>query len=504
MPALNQPLTLRDTGILKMSELLNGAIGTWTDKLHLAAGSGIQDYHQAVQDVTTESSAVREYLTSLPVLILHDLTPSVIRWFVDKIASCDEGNRGFKPTSSDDEVKYNAVCTDIVKCVLVPSTKRYITQRMTSSFAQKLIIETLNATSNLTHLAFDTKTETNNSALLASNIQHLTQLVSLQYKYHCTDEVVRQLALHCKKLDTIDVSDSGAVTDNSTNHIVQLRELTELDVTWTSISPDSYAVIISQLPNIKIMKWHLESDYILERIPTQRLQRFTRFEGFVQNINNITQQCSNIRSLILTSVQGDLSSLSSLNNLVRLHIRAADYVTSNMQTALQGVGSRLQELELYMFSNVNMAHIVTLCPKLRVLTLKNCGFVQLQPNTTFRYDLPHFRSVEHLDITQHYREEFCRLILLHYVNVTEFLCYADILDDTFMRDALRNGAFTKITNFFVRGSTLLTMSTIDLLLLHCQGLNVVGHLNTWTALTVDNRTELRNRIRQNNWNLDIA
>lgn len=176
-----------------------------------------------------------------------------------------------------------------------------------------------------------------------------------------------------------------------------------------------------------------------------------------------------------------------------------------MQTVLQGVGSRLQELELDMLSNVNMAHIVTLCPKLRVLRLIHCAFVQLQPNTTFPYDLPHFRSVEHLTITQHYREEFCGLILRHYVNVTEFSCHkADILTDDFMHDALRNGAFTNIRDFFVEGSTFLTMRTIDLLLLHCESLNILGDLDTWTAVTKDNRTELRNRVRQRNWRLILT
>jgi hypothetical protein len=85
--------------------------------------------------------------------------------------------------------------------VLPRSATKYNTTGISSSFGQKLIIQTLQYVPELTILCFDTGTEIDNSSLLSTNLHHLKKLQHFQYEYHCTDEVVEQLGLHCTEVD---------------------------------------------------------------------------------------------------------------------------------------------------------------------------------------------------------------------------------------------------------------------------------------------------------------
>jgi len=137
-------------------------------------------------------------------------------------------------------------------------SRRYNTGTM-SSFEQRLIIQTFNSTPNLRILVFDIAREIDISALLANNIHHLQKLVSFQYNYRCADHVVQQLALHCSRLSTIDVSNSRAVTDRSVQYLLKLHDLKVLDLTGTSVTERKYELLLSGLPNIT--KIHYSSSF---------------------------------------------------------------------------------------------------------------------------------------------------------------------------------------------------------------------------------------------------
>jgi len=86
-------------------------------------------------------------------------------------------------------------------------------------------------------VALDTTTNTNNSAVLASNIHHLRQLVSFRCKHHRIHQVVQQLTLDCSELQDVDVSDLLVATDDSVEQILKLKNLNDLVLVLTSIFP---------------------------------------------------------------------------------------------------------------------------------------------------------------------------------------------------------------------------------------------------------------------------
>jgi len=202
MPNFKQPLTLTEISMRRERETLNNVLAKWIRMLLLAADDGIWSYSQQVEKVTKECKTLNEHLVLLPTSILNGLIPPLVPDFLNKISSYNKTFRVSKRILKNAEQIHEAVCTEMLKSVLGPFTRRYSTGVM-SSFEQRLIIRTFNSTPNLTNLVFGTAPETDNSALLAIDIDHLKLLGSFHYNYRCTDQLVQQLALHCSKLRKI-------------------------------------------------------------------------------------------------------------------------------------------------------------------------------------------------------------------------------------------------------------------------------------------------------------
>jgi len=248
----NQPLTLTEISMRKLREELNNVLAYWIRNLLLAANDGIYSYSQQVEKVRHKCKTLNEFLASLPKPILDDVIPPLVADFFKKISSYNEKFLGLKRIRKHAETKHEALCTEMLKSLLGPFTRRYNTGKV-SSFGQRLIIETFNSTPNLKILVFATAPEIDNSALLANNIRHLQNLELFQYKYKSTDHVVQQLALHCKKLRKIDVSYSRAVTDLSVQYLLKLQDLRVLDLTGTSVTERQHGLLKSGLRNITIL-----------------------------------------------------------------------------------------------------------------------------------------------------------------------------------------------------------------------------------------------------------
>ena len=80
---------------------------------------------------------------------------------------------------------------------------------------------------NLTHLALDATTDTDNLSVLASNTHLLRQLVSFRNRCLFTHQVVQQLALDCCERQEVAVSELRTVSDCSVAQIQKLENLND-------------------------------------------------------------------------------------------------------------------------------------------------------------------------------------------------------------------------------------------------------------------------------------
>jgi hypothetical protein len=281
----------------------------------------------------------------------------------------------------------------MLRSVLTSCTKTYDTQDISSSFAQSLVIQTLDSVPKLTTFCLDTETKIDHSALLASMIRHLPNSKKFQYEYHYTDELIEQLRLHCRYLRKVSFKKSTRVTDASAQHLMQLRELVFVHLDLTRFTFQSYGLLLSELPKISnIVFWQPYSNF-LDYIAIESLNTILYVSGYVRDFNILTQKCPNITHLNMYWCIADLTSLTDLTSLRSLRIARGSYISANLKAALQGIGHRLTELSLNQVRKVNLVDIVTLCSCLEYLVLERCKFIQFHSNIPLDPELPHFKSL---------------------------------------------------------------------------------------------------------------
>jgi hypothetical protein len=490
----------------KVSEMFHDVLRNWIGRLYQAEITGIRDFRQQVQYVMNECKSVNEQLATMPIHPFEHFTPVLVGMFLTEISAHHNRDREFRRITRHQDELHNAVCTEMLLSVLLPSTTRHNTI-IQSSFQQILVIRTFNLTRNLTHLAFTAEGEIDNSALLASNIHHLIHLLSFEYKYHCTDKVIEQLSLHCSKLKKLDVSYSLAVSNESINHLVELQDLNSLKVMDTSMSSESYGLLMSALTKITNIHWLFPVCGVLYNTVGEMFQSITYVWGPITNCNILTQKCPYVRVLILLNVYEDLSSLTTLNMLTDISIHTGAYNLCNMRVVLEGVGHRLEDLEFQTVDEVCIADIITLCSCLKVLILEYCTCDPANLNTVMRRDHPHFSSLRKINITGNEIEnDLYYRRLRYYVNLEMFVCNGvNNLSDDFISRAVENGAFKNIEYFEVDGTDagVLSINTVYLLLNNSNDLECVGRLGTWSNVTPESINELEASIQLQNIDLEI-
>jgi hypothetical protein len=246
----NQPPTLRDKSMMEFRKNNKTTLTYWILELCAAGNKGLYNYSNEVDSTLIKCEFLNQDVTSLPTHILRDLVPLLVPDFVTIISSYHKTFLGMKRIRKHAKEIQEDICTEMVKCLLGPSTRRLNTGTM-SSFGLRLIIQAFNKTPNLSHLVCSTAPRTDNGPL-AINIYKLKNLIKFQYNYRCTDQVIQQLTLHCSKLRVIDVSNSRAVTHVSVKQLLKLKDLCQLDLTGTSVTDRQYGVLKSRFPNITI------------------------------------------------------------------------------------------------------------------------------------------------------------------------------------------------------------------------------------------------------------
>jgi hypothetical protein len=497
-------MSLQDLVVQTVVKMTHKYCVLWTTKLGDAAEIGSDAYLEETQNVMTDCDKLHDHLASFPIGIKKHIAPLILKEVIDVITEYDDTSYKLKRASWYREQDHKTVCAKMLSAVPLNCITEYETEFIHFSFAEKLIIQALHSLPNLTMLAVSTQIRIDNSALLATNLHHLTQLQHFHYGYHCTDEVVEQLALHCTQLKTINIRLSIAVTDASVQHLMNLRKLECMDLTDTSISSHSCAVLLSELPSISNIVMKGMMDYVLDHISKEKLCMITQFTGYVNNISILAQKYPNITKAVLYPYNRNLRNLTALTRLVNLTIKQGNYDICNLNAVLIGMGHRLNELCLQDVYNVNMADVVQSCSSLKSLVLKGCIFVPLTESAILDTDLPQYRSLIQLKLICNYGSQNAFRHLRHYVNLEVFECTGlGIVTGHFLEDAIRQGAFRNIVRFWVEDTWngALTMRSVELMLQHCDSMRELGHLSSWRLISKFQYSDLIKRIRE--FNIDL-
>jgi hypothetical protein len=182
---------------------------------------------------------------------------------------------------------------------------------------------------------------------------HLTRLQTFTYKYHCTDQVVEQLALHCSQLRTVSLSNSAAV-----HNLLRLQKLNFVDVSKTSISCESYQALLKKFPEVANIICQHQYEGVLNNLGTEILDTVTTYRGSFRSTEILTQICPNITELILYEVYDDHSNLASVCNLESFGLFGGNCLSSNLRMSVRDLGRSVSDLHLNRFINVDISHII--------------------------------------------------------------------------------------------------------------------------------------------------
>jgi hypothetical protein len=505
MPQLKPPMRLRDQVMQLVDILLVRICRSWIEILLAAAQTGRDLYFLCADIVQIHSNEIHGCLTEVPKHILEDFIPKLARRFLDMITEYDERNRQLQLRIWNEET-HNTVCKGMLRSLLTRTTERYDTLGIASSFAQSLVIQTLDSVPRLTVFCLDTQVAIDHSALLATKIRHLPKLRVFQYEYHCTDEVIKQLRLHCPDLMKINFRYSNMITNGSVHHLMELRQLLFVHFEGAELSSASYALLLSELPSILNIEFWASSINVLRHIRREILDTILYVKGYVRNINILTQKCPNIRTLNMYWLTEDMTSVRALTALRSLQITNGDYGMYNLNTVLQDIGHRLTELRLKNTVNVNINDMVTLCSGLECLVLEICRFLPLRAYEPLDPQLPHFKSLISLTITKRPDDNTDFRYLRHYVNLKTIECRGVyIFTHDFVSDCVNRGRFRNLERFHINEAWQggLTMQSIELLIQHCEHLKSVGYLATWANLNPFLIRDLNQSILFRNFDLEI-
>jgi hypothetical protein len=499
------PMTLKDKSLQECVNFYCGTCVRWISELRQAQATGRLAYWNMKWSVLAECRQIERSLAEFPSLKIEMMSPQLTRKFGEMIGIYNFEYR-YVYLSFDNEERHNSLCTAMFRSVLTPYVYKYDGDIFSNTYTQSFVVQTLDSVPGLRTLHLTYSIPRDEPASLSTMIYHLRDLQAFTYKHSCTDEVVEQLGLHCSRLKELDLYSSDDVTNASVQHLLQLRKLEFLNLEGTQIDDEQYGLLLSELSQIKNISFRLMGKGTLDHVAEKVLHKISHVRCGDRDISMIAQKCRYITNLHIDvcGFKKDLSGLAALTTLHTVRISYGDYVTRNMNAVLTGIGPRLTDLTLNYIKNVNLHDIVTVCPLLASLSLFDCKFLPSDPNTSLDPQLPHFRNLISLHITNIDQDETIYNYIRHYSGLKKIRLEAiHIFNVEFMREVVRSGTLAQLEEFRVKQCVPggLTMEALEMLIEHCSQLRSIGYLRTCRSLNPDLVQELKLRLLVRNLDL---
>jgi hypothetical protein len=474
--------------------------------LYSARLSDDEEYSLAERRISGECREMQDEISTLPPGVLRVLSPRLAKEFVKSLSRSSfpiVATRGKIYTSGD---KVSSACTVVFRSVLNRYIQRLEPDTLSDKFGLLLLFDNLDSVPQLVELSLDPMVMFGYSELLASMVHHLTNLQILKYPSYCTDKIILQLRLHCPNLTYVDFNMSRNVTNSSVEHLLELKKLKILKLEGTRIDVEHYGLLLSNLPQIANVSFLKVGDAILAHITAEQLDTITRISGSFQNIHALTQKFPNTTNISLYGYSTILPAMTDFRALHVVEIVGLDYEESAMSAILLKIGHRLTDLKLEDVRRINLQEIVTLCPSLISLSLNGCTDLNPNQNKPFDSQLPHFRNLINLTISNIFRPSVALGFIRYYVSLkTIYLTDISTFTAEFVRDIISLGNLTQLEVFHIRSidQSPITMEAVQLLLQHCSLLKRIEGLAKSLSLDGNLIVNLEREILEQNFDLAI-
>lgn len=350
----------------------------------------------------------------------------------------------------------------------------------------------------------------------------MKNLVSFTLCFDCTDNIIFALSQNCPKLQKLDVTASGCVTDRSIPYLIKTHRLREIKLFRTSITTSGYANLLLGHRNLENIGRYDELGYVLEYIRANidnfkepfHLRVFESRNVTTDHLYLLVDMCPFIInfSILKDEKINDLSILlAPLKQLRELKLLSCRFYRNGLNNLLSLKGSQIVHLHLEHVDQIDMSALVSIsqsCPNIKNLMFYNCEFLELMSNDqhlnrklTF---LP-FQYLERIKCASECAKMHLEYLLSYCINVKFIqLGSSTGIDDATMRRILLRNPMSHLEELKILYSADLSMSTVKLLMKNCHNLRRLSELESWQGISSAELEIFRRDIRFNNVDLDTS
>ncbi|XP_014358457.2 uncharacterized protein LOC106710804 [Papilio machaon] len=351
-------------------------------------------------------------------------------------------------------------------------------------------------------------------------IQSLKELHSLKYlfmNYDCTDNILICIVQYCPKIETLDVSSSKCISNESIDIICNLKKLKSIQLYRTSVTWTGFANLLLHCDNLEDVGRCDEIGRVLEFIHKTgiglkqlNLKTYVSRYATDTHLQLAVKMCPLIRSMTVfhNTLQSDLMILIGLDHLCDLKLLSCDFYADQIKQVLQAKGCNIISLHLEHVDQIDLnalMYISQMCPLLENFTLYNCSLIQHTSLYTKKLDILPFRNLKKLTCVSTCTDEQLLFLLSNCVNV-EFLHIGTAIQftDDFMFKILEINPLIHLRELRIMQSDFMTVTSVERIIHSCMSLEILVELESWTLLTDSDREFIRNYIKMNNFNIDTS
>ena len=362
-------------------------------------------------------------------------------------------------------------------------------------WAQEVLCRNLSRMSNLRVLELDVQFPGwLDEELVILGISCMSGLLSFSMYQYCSDRIINSLSCHCTQLQSLVVTCSREITDDSIQSIRTLQNLHCLSLIYTSIKTEGFHQLLSK-ENSQLHPFSLQT-LELSFVKSCHL-----------NLDNLVDIWPNLSRIYLDNIQDDLSTLALLDKLREVKLCACNFFTHNVKGLLEEKGKHLTSLEFISVKDIDILVVCQTCARLRTLSLRNCSLLDITPSSLTQLQPSHepFQLLEHLALQRNYNLYHVPLLLRFCINIRT-LKISDVADVFvyFMDDVLSRNSLKHLEEFRIGWNRSLTMRTVRLLVEHCPHLSVVGGLQRCTQISSEELENFRQELAAGNLDVRIV
>ena len=505
MPLLKQPVSLESSSLKQTAKALQRAISQIA-KGCSNIGRNSEDWEALLSVIRNLANLIS--VCSLPTSLLGEISRRTIRIFNKLFDESDESSI----VNSTSKERADKVTQVLMKLIFNDARDVLNISAFKSAIGKHYIISNLASTPKIQSIRIIGIWSLTNSYIfiekIKNNIHYLSNLSSLEFGCDCTDDIIKEISIHCPNVHTVKVRFSARVTDQSTPYLQNMKKLVKLYVKSTGMSTEGYRAVLEALPCIVNIHW--EKVFITELLggmTPEILNKKVKIKCKLDSARILVDKCPNVKTLTCEDTQNaNLYPLTELKELKHLRINA-EILHFGHENIFEQNGENLSLLLLQNAKLYRIDLIINYCVSLKTLKINSCTIYNIH-NRRLLPESTHFVNLKSLILENNTRgRSFCQLVK-KYVNLKTLFVVnprdsRSYFSHKYFENALQMGGFRDLENFILEGCDDCTIRTARLVIEKCPKLRFISDLGTWGGVTQGDIDTLREEIERNNYDLEV-